>query len=285
MPESKRRKTPLTVEDLYPDLGFDLDEDLEPQVETLLAGGLSDYVARRVGVTEGGDIARLNTGLYTAIEAYVNGALERAGQRTESDENDALERVSQKVQGLYDVLLDLADYPGLETRLERAIRTFPHHHQLTSGVDLPQIVGNRRNIFQEFREVLVDLQACAEAEINRKPKPVVLEATEDGEDPIRLDSDADIEEQMREWRQRSRDRKFEKDHALLEFLRAFKPYWQDLSHHPFTHGMYYIELRDTLSPLVDVLELIMRRVDGAVTRANITSSLRKLREMGGDDLS
>lgn len=270
-----------TVEEVYPQLKFDLNEELGPQVEAALEVLFPEPPDLGGQGAECDKILKL--GLREAIAAYVDAAWERASQRSELEENEALDRVGQKIEALYDALLDLLEYPGLEARLERQIRSFPHHYEAVSGVGFPQLIGSERNIFQGFREMLVDLQACAEAEINRKPKPIIIEALEEGEEPLRLDTDEELEEQMRVWRKRSKNRKFEKDHALLEFLRTFKPYWEQATPHPFTEGMHYREIGGTLSTLVGFLERTMELVDGGVTNANLVTSIRKLRERLAED--
>lgn len=274
----------LTIETAYPKLQLDLDEDLDPQIESLLDACLADKALLGEGRTSERDQA-LEAVLREAIDAYAYGALERVWQRSETEENEVLDRVNQKAEGLYSILLQLLEYPGLETRLESRIRSFPHHYEFENGMSLPGLIGERRKIFKGIREMIVDLQACVEAEINRKPKPEIIGGVEDGEKPIRLDTDEELEERMREWRQRSKDRKFPKDHALLEFLRVFKPYWDQYSSFEFSEGMHYREFGDTLSPLVDFLEEILSHVDGDITRTTIVGSVRKIREQSAREIS
>lgn len=275
---------PLTTETLYPNLQLDRDEDLAPQIEAILDACFADKSLFEEGRTSEHNQA-LDAVLREAIYAYVFGSTDREMQRSETEENEILDRVSQKAEGLYDVLLQLLEYPGLEARLESRIRSFPHHYEFENGVSLPQLISKRRKIFKGFREIIVDLRACVEAEINRKPKPEIIDGVDDGEEPIRLDTDEELEERMRDWRQRSKDRKFPKDHALLEFLRVFKPFWDQHSSFYFSEGMHYREFGDTLSPLVDFLEKILSHVDGDISRTNIVGSVRKIREQSARENS
>jgi hypothetical protein len=273
-----------TIETAYPKLQLDLDEDLSPQIEAVLDACLADEALLGEDRTSERGQA-LEAVLRKAINAYASGALERVWQRSETEENEVLDRLTQKVDGLYDILLQLLEYPGLENRLENRIRSFRHHYEFKNKMSLPEFIGEQPKIFKGIREMIVDLQACVEAEINRKPKPEIIGGVEEGEKPIRLDTDEELEERMREWRQRSKDRKFPKDHALLKFLRVFKPYWDQYSPFEFSEGMYYRELGDTLSPLVAFLEEILSHVDGDITRQNIVGSVRKIREQSARKIS
>ncbi|WP_139307581.1 hypothetical protein [Rhodovulum sp. ES.010] len=268
----------MTIAALYPHLAINVDEESEPQYQELISNELlSEVIAHGDMSNDPETQASLRRGLVVASDAYVTAALERATQRSEKEDNAALDRVTEAAQRLYDALLHLQDYPGLEARVEKAVRRNPHLHEVRNGVTLGDMMGTRRNIFANYREVLVDLQICVEDAINRKPKPVLLEPDMEGEAPLRLDSEDELKAETQRWRAQSKVRKFPKDHALLQFLVTFQPTWSALSGHPFTEGMYYPETGRTLSRLVDALETVFRRLDPAVTRSAIVNGLRKVR--------
>ncbi|SIN98853.1 hypothetical protein SAMN05444722_0024 [Rhodovulum sp. ES.010] len=268
----------MTIEALYPRLAINMDEESEPQYQELISDELLSEVMAHGDMSDDLETqASLRQGLVVASDAYVTAALERATQRSEKEDNEALDRVTEAAQRLYDALLHLQDYPGLEARVEKAVRRNPHLHEVRNGVTLADMLGTRRNIFASFREVLVDLQICVENTINRKPKPMLLEPDMEGEAPLRLDSEDELEAGMQRWRERSKARKLPKDHALLAFLVSFRPTWLALSGHPFTEGMYYPETGRTVSRLVDAVDAVMQRLDPAVRRSAIVNAVRKVR--------
>ncbi|NHX27616.1 hypothetical protein HA397_27085, partial [Escherichia coli] len=145
-----------TIETAYPNLLLNLDEDLDPQIDAILDAYFNNKASSASSEATERDLI-LRTGLRQAIDAYASGALERTWQRSETEENEFLDRVSQKIQSVRDILLRFTDYPGLEPRVERQIREFGHHYEFRNGVSLPQLVGTRRGIFREFREMLLDV--------------------------------------------------------------------------------------------------------------------------------
>jgi len=276
----------LTEQPHEPHLNVDLEEDIGPQLEYLVTVNLTNYVATlaKLGKDET-DRQVLRQGLIVACKAYVSGHWDEQNQRTKKQDNEALDRATRSAQSLYDALLSLQDHPGLEPRLEQSIRQNQNLYAIEDGFDLSKIINMRRNIFSDFREVLVDLQVCAEHVINRQPKPTILEPIDGNEGegegekgPIQLETSEEMEALTQRWRARSQARKFPKDFALQEFLRAFRPTWVALTHHPFTEGMHYVETGETVSPLVDGLEPILRELAPAIRRQDIVTALRKMRD-------
>ncbi|SFH52608.1 hypothetical protein SAMN04488020_12013 [Palleronia marisminoris] len=267
----------MPADDLYPRLAINLDEDTDLQIEAILGPALIDEVAQHADVPQDGEQRGvLRDGLRRAFEAYVDACSEREGQRSEKEDNRALNRVAKAAGQLEAALLDLQEFPGVEARLERSIRNRPTPLAHSESLDLPKLIGTRRNIFADIRDMLIDLQVYGEDAVNREPHPVWIGAVESGESAFRFDSDEELEERRKAWRARSNERKFPKDHAIQEFLRTFRPTWDALSPHPFTHGMYHKDAKQTVSRLVDASHLSLQKIDGAVTRQAITTAVRKL---------
>ncbi|MCW3784222.1 hypothetical protein [Defluviimonas salinarum] len=143
--------------------------------------------------------------LVGALDAFRSGYFDLDALRSESDDNKALEAAADSAGALYDALLALLEYPGVEGRLEQTIQDFPRFYEFEDGRTLKDLIGTRQNIFMVYRELLVDLQACLEMTSNRKPMRKVLEGL-DGEEPIKLETDEGFSERMREWRARSKAR-------------------------------------------------------------------------------
>ncbi|MGY9049725.1 hypothetical protein P775_14205 [Puniceibacterium antarcticum] len=269
----------LTDMPSYPRLAIGPNLPEAEQIEALMTVTLVDEVARHAELTEtDGAREALKVGMVESCNAYLRGAWDRENQRPESQDNQALWRVSQAAQTLYDTLLDLQSYPGVEPQLERTIDEYNGLYALAAGTDLSKLTGTRQNIFHEFREILVDLQICAENTANLQPKPQILEAIEGDEKPIRVDTDEKLLERRSEWRKRTKTRKFPKDHAAQEFLRQFRKTWKRLSPHPFTEGMYYGETGQTVSRLVDASHTVLKAIEPGVTRQSIVNSVRKMRD-------
>lgn len=268
----------MTVEAHYPRLAINLFEEVQPQINALITTDLLDRIIAQGDMSDDAVTRnKLKHGLFEACKAYVDGAHDRAMQHSEKDDNEALDRVTNAAQRLYDALLFLQEHPGLEQQVEQSIRKKDNLHEMPNGVTLADMLGTGRNIFASYRETLVDLQICVEDVINRRPKPVTLEPLVESEVPIRLDSDEELQAGVRRWRERSRVRKFPKDHALAEFLASFKPTWLALSEHPFTEGMYYPETGSTNSRLVDAVAEVLKHLDQDVARSAIVNALRKFR--------
>lgn len=283
---------PLTRENIVteqphePRLNVDLDEDLDPQLEDLVTVNLTNYVATLANLgKDETDRKILRQGLIVACKAYVRGHWDEQNQRTEKQDNEALDRVTRSSQALYDALLSLQEHPGLEPRLEQSIRLNQNLYSVNGDFDLSQMINVRRNIFSKFREVLVDLQICTEHVINRQPKPTILEPIDgfEGEDEdeqgsIQLETSEKMDVLKQQWRARSKARKLPKDFALQEFLHAFRPTWVALTDHPFTEGMHYVEAGETVSTLVDGLEPILRELAPEIRRQDVVTALRKMRD-------
>ncbi|MCT2541081.1 hypothetical protein N3C64_14200 [Sedimentimonas flavescens] len=214
--------------------------------------------------------------LSDALDAFRGAWFDLDALRPESAENKALEAAAANAGKLYDDLLALQEYPGIEGRLERTISAFPHLYELEDGKTLRDLLGTRRNIFRTYRELLVDLQACLELTINRKPRRQVLDGLDD-EDPIDLETDEEHAKRMKDWRARSKARSLPKEHALHAFLLSLRPYWEAHSPYPFTEGMHYKEANQTISFLVDAVEQVMAIASPDTTRAQIVTAIREVR--------
>lgn len=223
-------------------------DDIEP--EDLVRPELLERFTAIAGFPTG---KATQSALSAALDAFRDAYLDLDAMHPESAENKALEAAAANAGKLYDDLLALQDYPGIEARLERTISTFPRLYELEDGKTLRDLLSTRRNIFRTYRELLVDLQACLELTSNRKPKHQVLDGL-DGEGPIDLDTDEAFAERMKDWRARSKARSLPKEYALHAFLRTLRPYWEAHSPYPFTEGMHYKEANQTISYLVDAVE-------------------------------
>jgi hypothetical protein len=126
--------------------------------------------------------------------------------------------------------------------------------------------------------MLIDLQTCAEATTNRKPN------REDYSDDFVFGDAPTAEQQYNRaeatWKRRSKARNLGADHPLQCFLLTVYPYWVKHSDHPFSEGMYFAEIGETISPVISVLHPILSKIDSEITPQNIATAIRKLREEG-----
>ncbi|MEN8834117.1 hypothetical protein [Pacificibacter sp.] len=250
-------------------------EDIEPK--DLISADLLKVFANLAGFpSDGLGFEATKTALTSALEAFMWARLEQEALHPESAENKALDAAAQDASQLYDKLLLLQDYSGLEKRVEASIRSNPNLYEFDDGKTLRDLISTRRNIFRAYRELLVDLQVCLENTSNRQPKRHVIEDPDNGA-VIELETDEEYAARMKTWRARSKERALPKDHALREFLRSLAPYWEANSPHPFTEGMYFKEANQTVSQLVDAVEIIMLVASPNTTRQQIVTAIRDVR--------
>lgn len=260
---------------LYPALRYDFEDDHDPQISQFIDTLPLDKIASLIHPQlDQLDRHSLTDALADALAAYVQGALYRIGQRSEKEDNFALERIANVARDLHERLLASMDHPGLVTQLQESTRRVNTLHTLPNGDTLADLVGSDGRSYRDLCELLVDLQVSAENVILRKPKPQIIDGSDDEPD-IRLDTDEELAERMAEYQRRSAERRIPKDHALQEFLRSLKPYWIAHSPYPFTEGMHHREQGQTISNAVDVIEMVLRPFDNDVTRQKIVTALRK----------
>jgi hypothetical protein len=266
----------LTQEDLlaasYPSFTFDLSEDTEEQFDLISPKDVIDAFSRSFDLpTESGRAI-----LLEAVDAFIFGMFGRFEQRSEKQDNAALTKVAAKAEQLADALLQLVKHPNLEAQLEDRIRGFHALAVNYDGLSLPDLLGTRRAQFRFFRDLLIDLQACSEETRNHKPKHGDYYSDFDFEGmPTAQER---YEEDEAEWKSRSHARKLGKDYPLHCFLLSILPHWQSHVGLPFTEGMYFKELQETLSPAISMLHPIVERIDTEITPQRVASSIRKLRE-------
>ncbi|MFC4214045.1 hypothetical protein ACFP4H_23795 [Pseudophaeobacter arcticus] len=258
----------------YPSLTFDLTEDTKGQFDQIVPQEAIDSFSNCLGLPpESGRAILLD-----AANTYFSGIIERFEQRSAKQDNAALSKVAAKAEQLESALLELVDHPNLETQLEDRIRGFHALAETPNGLSLPDLIGTRRKIFHHLQDMLVDLQACAEATRNHQPKKedysneYLFGDRPNAQEQYELDTEA--------WKRRSQARKLGRDHPLQCFLRSVLPHWQSNSNLPFTEGMYFKELQENLSATIATLHPIVERIDTEITPQRVASTIRKLREDG-----
>ena len=238
-------------------------------IETLVTPVLVKTVNIFAGISP--NEASLNAtrlALTGALQDFKGALFDLGDLHSESTENKVLEEAARNAAKLYSNLLFLQDYPGVEARLEGTIKELPTHYKLDDGKTLRDLISTGQNIFGAYRELLVDLQVCLERTSNRKPKRNLYEGFE---------TEQEFTNRMKEWRIRSKARALPKDHALREFIKALRPFWEENSVHPFTEGMYFKEANQTISNLVDVVECVMAVAFPSATRSQIVTAIREVR--------
>ncbi|NIZ63438.1 hypothetical protein DL239_20965 [Sedimentitalea sp. CY04] len=256
----------------YPSLTFDLTEDTEDQFNRIIPEEVIVRFSRFLDLPNEDGRAIL----LEAVEAFISGVNDRFEQRPEKQDNAALTKVASKAEQLSEALLALIDHPNLEAQLEERIRGFHALAETQNGATLPDLIDTRRNIFREFRDLLVDLQACTEATCNHQPKQTDYADLFEGEGlPT---PQQQFHRDTSEWKRRSQARKLGRDHPLQCFLLSILPHWKAHVVHPFTEGMYFKELEGNLSPTFAELHPIIVRIDPKITRQHVANSIRKLRE-------
>ncbi|PZX05005.1 hypothetical protein [Celeribacter halophilus] len=261
----------------YPSLNVNLDEDIADQLDTLFDPSELASFATALSLRHDAENAATAI-IQQATLAYVDGVLDRLNQKPEKQDTAALIKVANKSAQLEEALLALTEHPHLEAQLEERIRGFHALASNSDGVSLSDLIGSRHNIFQFMRDMLIDLQTCAEATTNRKPK------REDYSEDFVFGDAPTAEQQYNRaeatWKRRSKARNLGADHPLQCFLLTVYPYWVEHSAHPFTEGMYFAEIGETISPVISVLDPILSKIDSEITPQNIATAIRKLREEG-----
>jgi hypothetical protein len=261
--------------DLHPMQRFDFDKEGAPQISSFVDELPLETIAALIH-PEPNHINSydLKQAFCAALEAYTDGALHRMNQKSEGEDNRALDAITSKAQELYSALLAAMDHPALIGQVQKDLGNIRTLHHLPDSNTLSDLVGNDGRSFGHLCELLVDLQVGTEAAILRKPKLRIIEGM-DGEADMRLDTDEELAEKMREYRRRSVDRRIPNDYALQRFLMSIKGYWLQASPYPFTEGMHHRDQGQTASNAVDVMELVLRLFDGEVTRQKIVTAFRK----------
>ncbi|NOX40145.1 MAG: hypothetical protein GXP05_06430 [Alphaproteobacteria bacterium] len=211
---------------------------------------------------------RLGDCIFFVVEAYKYGKLRLENFKSEKQENEALAKVSKTADQLYDAIMGLRQFGQTEKKLSSAIKNYPNLYNIKNGTTFADLLDHESNPFFSLRELLVDLQICAETAVNKMPKPQLIEASE-GLEELRLDSDEELAEDTTHWRNRSSSHRLHKDHALQCFINEFRECWLKFSAYPFTEGMYFHEINATISPTVDAMGLIFsknstRRLPGKI---------------------
>jgi hypothetical protein len=257
-----------------PTLRFKLSEHPEAQFDGLIPPEAVQAFANALSIaaTDARDI------LCYATEAYLGGTWDRFAQKSEKQDNAALTKVASDAARLEGALSALIDHPNLEPQLEARIRSFETLASNASGQTLPDLMGRQHNIFHFVREMLIDLQACAEETCNHKPKRA------DYDDAFQMQGFPTAQESFdvdtAEYKRRSKARKLGDGHALQCLLLAIHPHWLTHTGQPFSEGMYFKEIKGTLSPTIAALHPIAALIDTSITPQRIATAIRTLRETG-----
>ena len=266
----------LTQADLlaasYPSFTFDLSEDTEEQFDLIIPEDVVDGFSRSFDLpTESGRAI-----LLEAVDAFIYGVIARFDLRSQRQDNEALTKVASKAEQLADALLELIDHPNLEAQLEDRIRDFPALAVTRNGLSLPDLIGTRQNVFHDMRDMLVDLQACAELTLNDKPKPkAYLDAFEyEGMPSPQEQFDLDTVE----WKRRRFARTLGADYPLHCFLLSILPHWKTHMPMPFSEAKYYKELGSYPSPTISTVKPILTCIDPKLTVQRVAMAVRKIRQ-------
>lgn len=236
-------------------------------VESLVTPAIVETFIGIAGISRDDDsLNATKLALTEALKEFKLGRFNHDDLQTESFENKALEDAAKNAARLDHDLLVLQDYPGVEARLEATIKENLSLYKLNDGKTLRDFISTDYNIFFAYRQLLQDLRSCLERTSNRKPIPCEY-----------FDTDEEFASRMKEWRARSKARALPKDHALHEFLKALRPFWEANSVHPFTEGMHFKEANQTISNLVDAVECVMAVAFPSTSRSQIVTAIREVR--------
>jgi hypothetical protein len=216
--------------------------------------------------------ADLEIGLADSIDAFLSGKYDEEFHRSEKEENAALERVARSAENLHLALLDLYDFGRSSEKLASEIKRFKRFPEGSSPRTLLNLLRPEPRPLLLLQGIATDLAVGAEKAINRKPKADPERAAFAGENYT-----TELAQQTEEWRRRKATFKLRPTHAIVAFLEAFKPIWEQNSDHPFTEGMHYTETNTTLSPAVDAAHLILKKLDPSLLRSTIITGIKNLR--------
>lgn len=257
---------------------IDLKSKIEPQIDPLVSDetlARAAYVSRLEPDEE--TLKVLRKGLHEAIETMVDGILQLKNTRPEKQENKALERVSREASHLYEAISDLMEFGHTEDKLYKEVMSCQTLATGPNGESLKDILTKEKNPFFYLREIIVDLEVCAEQAINRMPNldPESVEF----HNAISQAETGESYETVTTMRYKARSKAYQtpKDLPLQNFLKSFGATWSALTQEPFSEGMHYSELGKTSSRGVDAAKVILDCIVPDVTRPMIVTALRKIR--------
>ncbi len=237
---------------------------------TALGGEITAKLASLCGVAT--DEKSLEAGLATAIDTFLSAKYDEEFHQPEKAENAALDKVARSAQELHLALLDLYEFGRASDKLEIEIQKFDGLSEGSSPKVLSSLLGEKPHTLAMLQNIATDIAVAAEDAINRKPK----------HDPDRAalwgpDYADELAQETESWRKRSATHKLRSNHAVMAFLEAFKPVWEEHSEHPFTEGMYFTEAKSTASYAVDAMHMVLKKLDPALPRSAVVSGIKNLR--------
>ena len=262
----------------FQDLRIDATEEIEPQIALLVSDELLAEVAEVSLLSPTNDvIAKLRAALNEAVGHMLDGVSDVSNAQSQKDENRALERVGREASHLYDALSDLMEYGKTESKLRSEIMSCRTLARAPSDIDLTDLLTEPNNPFFYLRDLVADLQECAERAINKAPK--ADPEWDDFLDQVYREEGGEsyTEKRASDYAERSKAHRTPKDLPLQNFLRRFGQSWEEMTGQPFTEGMYHAEVGETVSRGVDAAMLLLRPFLPRATRPMIVTALRKVR--------
>lgn len=242
---------------------------------TALGGEITAKLASLCGVAT--DEKSLEAGLATAIDAFLSAKYDEEFHRPEKAENAALGKVARSAQELHLALLDLYEFGQASDKLAAEIQKFNSLPEGSSPKVLSGLLGEEPHTLAMIQNLATDIAVAAKDAINRKPKHDPDHAALWGPDYA-----DELAQETESWRKRSATHKLRSNHAVMAFLEAFKPVWEEHSEHPFTEGMYFTEARSTASYAVDAVHMVLKKLDPSLSRSAVVTAIKKLRHHAKD---
>ena len=206
-------------------------------------------------------------GVKAGVRAYLRSRHEMTRRKPGKMETRRIEPVSDAAHGLYLALSKIENSPNVQLKLASAIAD-----ALTQkggrGADLLRVglvrhgIGDPLRAVKEISEILAEVAASL---VNKEVGGPSDDCRERGYDIHKAE--------LADWA--LRERKTE-TLPIVALVKAFRPSWEQCSVHPYTEGMYRKDIRRTVSPAVDAVLLIGRKLDSDLSRKRVVTAFRNV---------
>lgn len=209
----------------------------------------------------------LTDGVKVAVKAYLHTRHDMKRRKPGKMETRHIERASDAAHGLHVALSKIENHRNVQLKLASAI-TEAITEKRGRGADLLRVGMTRHGIGDPFRALKEISEILADVSASLVSKDVGGPSDDCRERGYEIQK-----AELAGWSLRERKTETQPITALVK---AFRPSWEQCSAHPYTEGMYRTDLRRTVSPAVDAVLLIGRKIDSKLSRKRVVTAFRNV---------
>lgn len=209
----------------------------------------------------------LTDGAKSAVRSYLHVRHEMKRRKPGKMETRHIERVCDAAHSLYLALSKIENHRNVQLKLASAI-TDAITEKGGRGADLLRVGMTRHGVGDPFRALKEISEILAEASA-----PLVNKEVGGPSDDCRERGYEIQKAELADWS--LLERKTE-TLPVTALVKAFRPSWEQCSDHPYTEGMYRKDIRRTVSPAVDAVLLIGRKIDSKLSRQRVVTAFRNV---------